>query len=103
MPCRGSGQLSYNPPQLLIRCKVNAGSLAVFRRRQPQLHRALINEQRLREKVATVQISAVDRKEINLSPAVPGTDVSGRGAAVRLGADRDDRAGTIETAPLALD
>jgi hypothetical protein len=102
MPCRCSSQLSYSPIELVIIGKVNARSLTVFRRLEPELDRALADEQRLGQKVATVERSAVDREQVNLAAFVPGPDVAPWGAAVRLDTYGDDTSLAVEPAPLAL-
>src|SRR4051794_24064335 len=103
MPCRCSGQLSYSPVELVLLCKVNARSLTVFRRLEPQVKRPLPNEQRLREKVATVKVTGVDREQLNFTAPVSRPDVTARRASVGLDSDHDHAAFTVQAAPLALD
>src|SRR3954454_2598508 len=102
MPCRCSSQLRYSPNELVILGKVNARPLTVFRRLEPELNRTLADEQRIRQKVATVDGATVDRQQLYLASFVPRPDVAGRGTAVGLDADHDDAAFTVEAAPLAL-
>src|SRR3954465_4071754 len=78
MPCRCSSQLSYSPIELVILGKVNAGPLAVLRGPQPKLHLPLADEQRLGQKVATVDGSAVDREQVDLRPLVARPHVACR-------------------------
>src|SRR3954468_14307088 len=59
-------QLSYSPVEFVLLCKVNAGALAIFRRKKTQMHHVLVDEQALREKVATVGTAAVDANEVDL-------------------------------------
>src|SRR3954451_11189107 len=102
MPCRCSSQLSYSPIELVILGKVNAGPLAVLGGPQPKLHLPLADEQRLGQKVATVDGSAVDREQVDLRPLVARPHVARRRAPVRLDADRNDVAVSVGTSPLAL-
>jgi hypothetical protein len=67
LPARRSSQLSYSPVELVLLCKVNAGPLAIPGRDESQVDDALPDEEPLGQKVATVEIAAIDADELDLT------------------------------------
>jgi hypothetical protein len=71
-------QLSYSPIEVVIGCKVNAGPLPVPGGLEPQIDGSPIREQRFRKKVATVELTAIDRDEVDLARFISLDDLAAR-------------------------
>jgi hypothetical protein len=66
LPAWRSSKLSYSPSELEVRRKVNGRPLRISRRRESEVNRAPVRDQCAREKVAAVDIAAIDGNGIDL-------------------------------------
>src|SRR4051812_42394949 len=96
-------QLSYSPRQLEIYSKVQARSLSVLRRLEPEVDRPPARDKRDRENVAPVERLAVDRNEVDLVLRVAPAHVTlSRRQPRALKLHLDDRLVLVDATPLAL-
>jgi hypothetical protein len=102
LPAWRSSKLSYSPIELEIRGKVNACPLRVTRGREPEVDPATVRDQCGRQKVAAVEIAAVDGNGIDLLGGIGTEHVPVRRQPGALQVDTDDCAARVERAPLAL-